>query len=95
MINRKQIKIHIALIIILLQISQFAALTHAVEHPFHAQDKSCQIFLQCEKSGNGLITHFLQFFALTTHTQVANKIASIWLTLPQTTYSARAPPSLS
>lgn len=83
-----------ALISILLLIGQLGVLFHSVEHPFHTQDQSCEIFLQCEKSGNGLISPDLQFPILVSHVQPILQIVSIWLSLPQLAYSARAPPSL-
>ncbi|MBL3619610.1 MAG: DUF2607 family protein [gamma proteobacterium endosymbiont of Lamellibrachia anaximandri] len=95
MVNRKHTQIHMgALISILLLIGQFGVLSHSVEHPFHTQDQSCQIFLQCENSGNGLISPELQFPILVSHVLPILQIVSIWLSLPQSAYSARAPPPL-
>jgi hypothetical protein len=95
MMSQKRFHIHIALISILLLIGQFSVLTHSVEHPFHAQDHSCQIFLQCDKSGNGLISYDLQLPILASNTLPTSQIVNSWLPAPQSAYNARAPPSLS
>jgi len=34
---------------LLLIISQFASLAHAVDHPFHQADDFCKTFIHCEK----------------------------------------------
>lgn len=95
MINRKHIQRHITVLIsILLLIGQFGVLFHSVEHPFHAQEQSCQIFLKCEKSGNGLISPELQLPILVSNALPILQIVSIWLSLPQSAYYARGPPSL-
>jgi hypothetical protein len=93
MIDRKHINI-VALISFLLLIGQFAMLSHSVEHQFHVHDQSCRIFLQCEKSGSGLISPELQFFIIASYTQPIQQIVTTWLFLPQFAYCARAPPSL-
>jgi len=36
--------------------SQFGALIHAVDHPFHTPNKSCQIFSDMEHAGNGMVS---------------------------------------
>jgi len=95
MIIRRHTQIHLAVFIsILLLIGQFGVLSHSVEHPFHTQDESCQIVLQCEKSGNGLIFLDLQLLTLVSNVPPIPQIVSIWLSLLQSAYSARAPPSL-
>ena len=93
--NLKHIKIHVALISILLLVGQFGALSHSVEHPFHGQDQSCEIYLQCEKSANGLIYHHLQLAIPASETIPTSQTVIAWLSLPQTSYFARAPPFLS
>ncbi|MBL4679908.1 MAG: DUF2607 family protein [Pseudomonadales bacterium] len=93
--NQKHLQIYIALISILLLIGQFGVLTHSVEHPFHAQSQSCQIFLQCEKSGKGLVPDGLQLPIMASNALPASQIIGICLSTPQSVYNARAPPSLS
>jgi len=85
----------ICVLSMLLLIGQFAAIVHSVEHPFHAQDQSCQIFFLCEKSGNGLIAHNLQPPVFVSHTLPSVQIVTVWLSLPQTVFHIRAPPSFS
>ena len=95
MIDRKYNQIHIAaLISILLLIGQFGVLSHSVEHPFHAQDQSCQIFLKWENSGKGLISPELQLAIQVGNALPIPQVVRIWLSLPQPAYYARAPPSL-
>ncbi len=95
MINRNHTQIHMAaLISILLLIGQFGVLFHAVDHSFHEEDQSCQIFQQCERLGDGLISPMLQLTILVSRVQSIPQIVSIWLSLPQSAYFSRAPPSL-
>ncbi|MBV1914067.1 MAG: hypothetical protein KUG72_01700 [Pseudomonadales bacterium] len=93
--NRKHVKIHLTLISILMLVGQLGVLAHSVEHPFHAQDESCQIFLQCEKSGDGLVSLSFPLLLETRQTQPASQMVDVWLALSLTPYSARAPPPLS
>lgn len=94
MVNQKHTPLDIAaLISILLLIAQLGTLSHSVEHLFHAQDQSCQIFLQSEQSGNGLVSPDLQLPILFSHVQLIPQLVSIWLPSSQSAYSARAPPS--
>ena len=95
MMNRKHIYKKIALLSMLLLIGQFGVLTHSVEHPFHAQNQSCQIFLQCENSDDGLIFHVLQVATLAGPIQSPSRLVSTWLPTLLTAYSSRAPPVLS
>jgi len=95
MLNNKHIHIRIALISALLFISKFAVLNHSVEHPFHTQDQSCQIFLQYEESGSEPTSIALQLpdqYKSIIHT---NQLVSFKLALSQSKYYARAPPFLS
>jgi Protein of unknown function (DUF2607). len=95
MIDRKHIQIHMAaLISILLLIGQFAVLSHSIEHPFHGDDQSCQIFLQCENSEDGLMSAELALPILISNAAPTAQIVSICLSLPLSAYNARAPPSL-
>ena len=71
---------------------QLNVLTHSVEHPFHTPDQSCQIFLQLEKSGNGLIFAGLQLVPLIKNTSSSPGIFTLRLSFLQTVYFARAPP---
>ncbi len=93
--NRKHIQIYLALISILLFAGQLSALTHSVEHPFHTADKSCEIFVQLEKSGNGLIFTELQLTPLIESTPPGSQNLSLHLSSLQTLYFARAPPYFS
>ncbi|WP_428086651.1 DUF2607 family protein [Candidatus Thioglobus sp.] len=93
MINLKRTHhIHIALISILLLIGQFSVLIHSVEHPFHDQEQSCQVFLQCENSDKGLVSSAIQLPILASSTLPVSQIVSVWLSSLQSAYSARAPP---
>ena len=94
MIIQKHTQIHMAaLISILLLIGQFSVLSHSVEHSFHAQDQSCEIFIQCETSGNGLISPALQFLILASNSLYLAQLVSSWLPSVQSAYYARGPPS--
>ena len=93
--NRKKIRVHLTLISILMLIGQLGVLAHSVEHPFHAQDESCQIFLQCEKSGDGLVSLSFSLPLEARQTQPVSPMVGVWLSLSLIPYSARAPPSLS
>lgn len=93
--NCKHIQIYLTLISILLFAGQFSALTHSVEHPFHAADKSCEIFAQLEKSGNGLIFAKVPFTAQTESTLADTENITRPLSSLQAVYFARAPPCFS
>ena len=94
MINTKHTQIHIAaLISILLLIGQFGVLSHSVAHLIHAQEQSCQLFLQCEKSGSDLLDPELQLPIVMSSTLPMFQIVSIWLSFSPSAYYARAPPS--
>lgn len=92
MTQQKHFLFALALTSIML-IGQIAVLSHSVEHPFHADEESCQIFLHCQQSANGLISadasinHFSdhQAYVVTTTTQAQPALNA--------TYFARAPPS--
>ncbi|MBV1877467.1 MAG: DUF2607 family protein [Pseudomonadales bacterium] len=94
MIDRKHTQIHIAAFIsVLLLIGQFGVLSHSVAHLIHAQEQSCQLFLQCEKSGSELLDPELQLPVAMGSTLPMLQIVSIWISLSQSAYYARAPPS--
>jgi hypothetical protein len=94
MISRNY-KIHIVLILsILLFIGQFATLIHSVKHSFHTQDESCQIFLQCEKLGSGVVLSKLPLPPiLVIDTLIIIEMVRIWLPFSRFEYYVRAPPS--
>lgn len=93
--NRKHIQIYLALICILLFAGQLSALTHSVEHPFHTADKSCEIFVQLEKSGNGLIFAELHLTPRIKSSPPSHQSLTLSLPSLQTPYFARAPPHFS
>jgi len=93
--KRNHVKIHLTLISILMLVGQLGVFAHSAEHPFHVQDESCQVFLQCEKSGDGPVSFSFPLPLETRQAQPVSQIAVVWLSLPLTPYSARAPPSLS
>ena len=95
MINLKRNQIHIALLGILLLIGQLGVLIHSAEHSFHTEEQSCEIFLQCEKSGNGLISNVVDFNAPVAYIHATSRVKSVSSSLSQSVYYARAPPSLS
>lgn len=91
-LNCKHIQIYVAFFNILLLTVHLNVLTHSVEHPFHAPDQSCQIFLPLEKSGNGLTFAISQLAPLIKNTLPSPRIVTFRLILLQTVYFARAPP---
>lgn len=93
MINRKHLHIHLALIGMLFLSVQFGVLVHSAEHPFHAQDHSCELFLQCEKSGNGLTSVALTLPIFVRHTLFSVQLIILWAPVANTDYPIRAPPS--
>ena len=93
--SRKHIQKQIVLLSMLLLIGQFAMLTHSSEHPFHEQDQSCQVFLQCENSDNGLSFHGVQLPTRVDIVQAPSRLVSLWSPTPSTRYFSRAPPSFS
>ncbi len=93
--NKKYLQIRIALISLLLLIGQFSVLIHSVEHPHHVQELSCQVYLQCEKSGNGLLFDGVQLPSQASNTLVVSRIISVWLSYPHRSYLSRAPPLFS
>ncbi|AXS84819.1 hypothetical protein D0851_18440 [Marinobacter sp. Arc7-DN-1] len=90
--NCKYVRIHIIVISILLLIGQLSVLCHSAEHQFHAPDKSCQIFLQLEKSGNGLIFSDLRLMSLVKNIPLTPRITTLRIPFLQAMYFARAPP---
>lgn len=88
----KHIKVHIALIGLLLLIGQIGVLQHSVKHLFHTQDQSCQIFIQCAKTGDGIITYVPLFPATVQHLLFFTLIIISYTLIPLRRYSARAPP---
>lgn len=95
MINKKYFRLQIILLSMLLLVGQFAVVVHSVEHLSHAEGPSCQIFVQCEKSGNGIFAHALQLAPLVRHVFSHNKLVDLRFFSAQTSYYARAPPSFS
>ena len=79
----------------LLLIGQLGVSTHSVEHPFHEQDQSCKIFLQCENPDDELIFIDLQAPTLFGTIQPLILLFSAWSPTPLTAYFSRAPPFLS
>ncbi|MFT6217840.1 MAG: hypothetical protein ACJA2Y_000205 [Cycloclasticus pugetii] len=89
--KRQQVLIPIALISMML-ISQMAALAHSVEHSFHKASHSCTVFVQCEKSSNGLVSAIrIPAVPLLSKTHV-DGIPTQQVPLLKTAYFARAPP---
>ncbi len=43
------------LISVLLLVVQYEAILHAVEHPFHAHEESCNVYFLAEHLGDGLV----------------------------------------
>jgi L-cystine uptake protein TcyP (sodium:dicarboxylate symporter family) len=43
------------LISVVLLVVQYGAMLHAVEHPFHEHDASCNVYFAAERLGNGLV----------------------------------------
>ena len=91
MIFRKHILGPIALLSILLM-SQMAVLVHSVEHPFHTPDHLCSAFLQCEASGNGLISPAIVLPVLPGSFLFVDNASTRFFFSPKTAYFARAPP---
>lgn len=89
--SRKHLKTPIILISLLLLVGQLGVLAHSVEHSFHSQDESCQIFLQCENSGDGLNSHDIQVPVQVGGTQPSGLSVSVWLPTPLISYFSRAP----
>ncbi len=89
MINRKHIPI--ALLSILLLIGQLSVLIHAVEHPFHDHDESCDIFISSEQSSDNLLINSLELPIVNNHSLVINTTTALFTTL-ELVYHARAPP---
>jgi hypothetical protein len=95
MIKRNHIGIKIALISMLLLMGQLGVFTHSIEHLSHAQEQSCQIFLQCEKLGNALISHTVKTVPLPNTSLLTARFTRAFSSLTITPYLSRAPPSLT
>ncbi|PCJ20497.1 MAG: hypothetical protein COB04_04385 [Gammaproteobacteria bacterium] len=93
--SRKHLKTPIILISLLLLVGQLGVLAHSVDHSFHSEDESCQIFLQCESSGDGLIFGDFTAPVQVGSTQLSVGVESVWLPTPLRSYFSRAPPALS
>ena len=98
MINSvKQVRsqIHFLLLVsILLLIGQLGIISHSVDHPFHAQDESCQLFLQCEKLGDSAVSLELQELLVLSETLATIPRINTFLSAPSSGFLARAPPYL-
>ena len=95
MVRGKCVKIHIALLSLLLLIGQLGVLVHTVEHSFHTDDQTCQLFLQCESSSDGLNVSTPQVPALVGFVQPERYLPNTFIPVLLTNYCSRAPPFLS
>ncbi|MEL0081587.1 MAG: hypothetical protein VW985_00925 [Gammaproteobacteria bacterium] len=85
----------ITLISVALLIGQFFALVHWVEHPFHAEEASCDTFIALEKSGNGLTADFVAPGSADVRTPIAVPPGGQLAATPPASQPIRAPPTLS
>lgn len=83
------------LLAMLFVLVQYASILHAAEHPFHAQDASCEIFHAIEKS-KSVLADIAQSLYTTGYADL-NKVNADCPVISETvhSYRSRAPPVLT
>jgi len=95
MINQKHLQIQLVLLSLLLGIVQFGVLTHSASHPFHAEEESCQILIQCENLGESLVSKVIQIAVSASSVQIDGHLSGHFSPLALINYFSRAPPSIT
>jgi len=95
MINQKHLQIQLVLLSLLLGVVQFGVLTHSASHPFHIEEESCQILIQCENLGESLVSKVIQIDVSASSVQMDGRLSGHFSLPALINYFSRAPPSIT